>query len=114
MSHFSQTNKNLILDKCKQSLNDPWSNTGPAVTLPVKIVNDLISALNFCEHTLSAKEHNDIKLETVKNIISILAVHADNILSHPENKLGDNTSKNLAIIEAIKIIKKEYKITENN
>lgn len=105
-----ENNINTLQNKCQTAINDPWNNSGPSILVPVKVINQLISNIQDCHQSLKLKQNTSIEIETVIKCIHILDMFSQDVLSQPENKVGDGITKNLAIIQAIKLIKKEFQI----
>lgn len=98
-----------IKHKCQIAINDPWHNS-PCVNIPIKIINQIICELETCQiHLEKNTKHDQIK-ETALKCLNILDMYSQEVMSKPEAKVGDGITKNLAIIEAMKLIKKEFSI----
>lgn len=108
MKKFTDT-LDEIKQKCQVSINDPWHNL-PCVLIPVKTINQIINGIEDCQAHIEKINRNDQDKETVCKCLHILEMYSQDVMSKPEAKVGDGITKNLAIIEAMKLIKKEFAI----
>lgn len=108
MKHLNDTIQE-IHHKCQLAINDPWHNL-PCVMIPIKTINQLINAVQDCHTELDKNLKYDQIKETAVKCLNILELFSHEVMSKPEAKIGDGITKNLAIIEAMKLIKKEFSI----
>jgi len=108
---FDDKLKEEVISRCEQKLHDDWNRYGVTVSLPVYVINSMLNELDNCKKTLDRSSYDNGKIDAVNQIIELLNNQAMHVTTIPDVKVGDGITKNLALIEMIKIIKKNFNIT---
>ncbi len=109
--YFDENIKKEVISRCENQLKDSWNKYGPAVNLPVYVINSMLEALNSCNENLQKSSYQHGKDDAVNQILDLITNQAMHVTTIPDTKLGDGITKNLALIEMINVIKKHFNIT---
>jgi hypothetical protein len=103
-------NKNeieILKNKCKDAQNDPWNLSGPTVNVPVNIIEKLLKEIEYLDKKLQNCDVTKAEKSTIEKCLNILDDYAHHVTTIPDQIVGQGITKNLALIEAQNLIKKE-------
>jgi hypothetical protein len=104
---INQTEIDAIKNKCKLAQNDPWNLSGPTINVPVVIIEKLLHEIEYLKEKLNNCDVTKAEKSTIEKCLNILDDYAHHVTTIPDQIVGQGITKNLALIEAQNLIKKE-------
>lgn len=108
---FDDKLKEEVIARCEKKLHDDWNRYGVTVSLPVYVIDSMLKELENCKNKLDKSSYDHGKTDAINSILEMINNQAMHVTSMPDTKLGDGITKNLALIEIINIIKKQFNVT---
>lgn len=113
--YFDDEIKKEVIKRCENKLYDSWNKYGVTINLPIFVVNSMLEALDNCKSELEKNQNYErLKTQIIEECLQIMENYAMHVTSQPETNLGQNITKNIAIHETIKEIKKHFNYQKNN
>ena len=104
---INQSEINIIKDKCKTAQNDHWNLSGPTINVPVVIIEKLLHEIEYLKEKLDNCDVTKAEKSTIEKCLNILDDYAHHVTTIPDQIVGQGITKNLALVEAQTLIKKE-------
>ena len=104
---INQTEIDLITSKCKTAQKDPWNHSGPTIIIPITIIEKLLQEIEYLTDKLENCDVTKAEKSTIEKCLKILDDYAHYVTTVPDQVVGQGITKNLALVEAQSLIKKE-------